>query len=43
MYDESKYGRCEICGGKLKPNWYIDEETVHGIKKGRVKNAVCNM
>ena len=36
MYDESKYGRCELCGGKLVANWYIAEETVNGIKTGRV-------
>ena len=37
------YGRCELCGGKLMPNWYIAEEEVHGIKTGRVKNAVGNL
>ena len=29
--------------GKLNPKWYIAEEEVHGIKAGRVKNAVSNL
>lgn len=32
MYDESKYGRCEICGGKLKPNWYVAEDYCRKLK-----------
>lgn len=43
MYDETKYGRCEPCGGALKPNWYIAEETIQGIKTERVKNTVGNL
>ena len=39
----TNFGKCEDCNTNLKPYWFVEEETIKGIKTGRVRNAVSHL